>query len=127
MPDYVVSGDDLALLADSIRSKGGTSAQLAWPDGFIDTVDSLPTGGFTDYTRYFVTHGELSIPTSDLDALISRGSIGVLVCRFSSGAGVALYSPDYSAIVAQSGEFAEKNGFITGSDVVSLYGAVLAP
>lgn len=35
---------DLALVADSIRSKGGTSEQLAFPDGFKSAVDAISTG-----------------------------------------------------------------------------------
>ena len=36
---------DLTLIADAIRTKGGTSASLAFPSGFIDAIDDIPTGG----------------------------------------------------------------------------------
>lgn len=35
---------DMQSVADSIRSKGGTSALLAWPDGFKAAVDAIYTG-----------------------------------------------------------------------------------
>lgn len=35
---------DLALVADSIRSKGGTSEQLAFPDGFKSAIDAISKG-----------------------------------------------------------------------------------
>lgn len=35
---------DLALVADSIRSKGGTSEQLAFPDGFKSAIDVISKG-----------------------------------------------------------------------------------
>lgn len=36
---------DLASVASAIRSKGGTSAQLAFPAGFVAAVNAIPTGG----------------------------------------------------------------------------------
>lgn len=36
---------DLTSVADAIRAKGGTSAQLAFPTGFVDAVDAIETGG----------------------------------------------------------------------------------
>ncbi|MBQ1716811.1 MAG: leucine-rich repeat protein [Ruminococcus sp.] len=41
---------DLTLVANAIRTKGGTSAQLAFPSGFVSAIDAIPTGGGgTDY------------------------------------------------------------------------------
>lgn len=39
---------DLTSVANAIRTKGGTSAELSFPDGFVDAVDAIPTGGATD-------------------------------------------------------------------------------
>jgi hypothetical protein len=36
---------DLTAVANAIRTKGGTSAQLAFPAGFVSAVDAIPTGG----------------------------------------------------------------------------------
>ncbi len=36
---------DLESVADAIRTKGGTSAQLAFPAGFVSAIDAIPTGG----------------------------------------------------------------------------------
>lgn len=36
---------DLTSVANAIRTKGGTSAQLAFPAGFVNAVDAIPTGG----------------------------------------------------------------------------------
>lgn len=35
---------DLASVAGAIRAKGGTSAQLAFPAGFVSAVQAIPTG-----------------------------------------------------------------------------------
>lgn len=36
---------DLTSVANAIRAKGGTSAQLAFPNGFMSAVNAIPTGG----------------------------------------------------------------------------------
>ena len=36
---------DLTSVANAIRSKGGTSGQLAFPAGFVSAVGAIPTGG----------------------------------------------------------------------------------
>lgn len=36
---------DLTSVANAIRTKGGTSAALAFPAGFVSAIDAIPTGG----------------------------------------------------------------------------------
>ena len=38
---------DLTSVANAIRTKGGTSAQLAFPAGFVSAIGNIPTGGGT--------------------------------------------------------------------------------
>lgn len=42
---YVVSGDSLRDVADTIRTKGGTSAQLEYPDDWKDAINAISGGG----------------------------------------------------------------------------------
>ena len=35
---------DMSSVADSIRTKGGTTDALAWPDGYKTAIDSIPSG-----------------------------------------------------------------------------------
>lgn len=46
MPDtnYLVQGSDLTSIANAIRTKGGTSAQLEFPDEFIEAIGDISTG-----------------------------------------------------------------------------------
>lgn len=49
MANYVVVDKDqleanLTTVADSIRTKGGTTEQLVFPDGFVSAVESIQTG-----------------------------------------------------------------------------------
>ena len=36
---------DLTSVANAIRTKGGTSAQLAFPAGFVSAIENIPSGG----------------------------------------------------------------------------------
>ena len=45
MANYVVSDISLGSVADAIRTKGGTSAPLTYPQGFIDAIDAISGGG----------------------------------------------------------------------------------
>lgn len=40
---------DLGDIADAIRAKGGTGGQLQFPQGFVDAVEAIETGGEDEY------------------------------------------------------------------------------
>ena len=40
-----VDDTSLASVADAIRSKGGTSDALVFPDGFVSAISAIQTGG----------------------------------------------------------------------------------
>jgi len=56
---------DLTSVANAIRTKGGTSASLAFPSGFVSAIANIPSGGgvddFEDFTagniQAIVSHG----------------------------------------------------------------------
>lgn len=43
--EYIAKSEDLTAVADAIRAKGGTDAQLTFPDGFVGAVQAIATGG----------------------------------------------------------------------------------
>lgn len=45
MADYLTTDTELTSIANAIRTKGGTSDPLEWPQGYVDAVDAIPTGG----------------------------------------------------------------------------------
>ena len=45
MAKYLTTDTDLTSVANAIRTKGGTSAPLAYPAGFVSAIDAIPTGG----------------------------------------------------------------------------------
>ena len=44
MAEYLTNTADLTAVADAIRAKGGTSAQLVYPDGFVAAIQAIQTG-----------------------------------------------------------------------------------
>lgn len=42
---YRAYEDDIKSVADAIRTKGGTSAELIFPSGFVSAINAIPTGG----------------------------------------------------------------------------------
>lgn len=59
MTDYFVSDTDLTSVANAIRTKGGTSAQLSFPDGFNAAIANIPTGGGTDVSDTTATAADV--------------------------------------------------------------------
>lgn len=45
MAEYLVNNTDLTAIANAIRTKGGTSAPLSFPQGFVDAVEAIEAGG----------------------------------------------------------------------------------
>ena len=44
MAEYLAKSEDLTAVADAIRAKGGTDAQLTFPGGFVGAVQAISTG-----------------------------------------------------------------------------------
>lgn len=45
MAQYIVTNTELIAVADMIRTKGETSANLVWPSGYISAIQAIPSGG----------------------------------------------------------------------------------
>ena len=50
MSYYICEDTDLTSVANAIRTKGGTSAQLEFPTGFVSAINAIPTGGGGGFT-----------------------------------------------------------------------------
>ena len=62
MSNYIATDTDLTAVADAIRTKGGTSAQLEFPGGFVDAIGAISTG-------------PVSVPPSDVNFIDYDGTI----------------------------------------------------
>ncbi len=63
---------DLTSVADAIRTKGGTDAQLAFPAGFVSAVQAIAAGGadlgaVEVYVADYHESADLSITAGALD------------------------------------------------------------
>ena len=78
--DSAQLNSDLEDIADAIRTKGGTSAQLAFPNEFVSAINAIPTGGgggveekqinFVDYDGTILhsyTKAEINAMSSESD------------------------------------------------------------
>ena len=56
MAEYLAKSEDLSAVADAIRAKGGTYAQLTFPGGMVEAINAIETGsGATDVTDSIVS------------------------------------------------------------------------
>lgn len=88
---------DLTSVANAIRTKGGTSEQLAFPSGFVSAIGDIPTGG-TLITKTITENGTYSAEDDDADGY-SEVMVNV------SGGGSTMYSGEFTP--------AERTGIMT--------------
>lgn len=80
---------DLTSVANAIRTKGGTSAQLAFPTGFVSAVQAIPTGGGgsnTPVAEATITSVTVTSSNRSFDVTLSRAITK----------GIILFEPDAS-------------------------------
>ena len=92
---------DLTSVANAIRAKGGTSASLAFPSGFVDAIEDIETGGG-------VTVSPLSVTTNGTYTAPSGEAYSPVTVNVSGGGGTTPVSPkavnfiDYDGTVLYS-------------------------
>lgn len=71
MASYVVSDTSLTAVADAIRTKTGKSAQMAFPDGFVDEIGDIGGGGggvsYDDIANMNVPSGEVVLTATRVE------------------------------------------------------------
>ena len=53
MSNYLATDTDLTAVANAIRTKGGTSASLAFPTDFVSAIAAIPSGGTPTRTKWY--------------------------------------------------------------------------
>ena len=70
--DYKVNGTDLTSVANAIRTKGGTSSPLSFPDGFVDAIGDISGGGSaTLITKSITANGTYNASSDSADGYSS--------------------------------------------------------
>ena len=70
MADYkVVDAEkldaDLGVIADAIRERAGKTESLSFPDGMVDAVMAIPTGGIVEYEMLTITYDDGTVVEID--------------------------------------------------------------
>ena len=106
MSDYITNDTDLTAVADAIRTKGGTSAPLEYPNGFITAIGNISGGGGTDTSDATLTSGAqmLSPYTAYSKGTKYTGSIATKTASdlTASGATVTVPSGYYASQATKS-------------------------
>jgi len=72
MANYKVSDTDLNFVANAIRTKGGTSEGLSFPDGFVTAIGNIQTGGgSTLITKTITENGTYNASSDNADGYSS--------------------------------------------------------
>ncbi len=115
--DYLTNDTDIKKVADAIRAKGGTSAPLAYPSGFVSAIQAIPSGSAKEEQEKTVTitaNGTVEI-TPDAGKTLSKATAIVNVPT-SGGGDSALPS-----IIARSISGAYTNSDITEVGVYAFF------
>ena len=81
MADYKVTDSELTSVANAIRTKGGTQAQLEWPTGFSNAVAAIPSGSATLIEKSITQNGTYNASSDNADGYskvivnVSGGSV----------------------------------------------------
>lgn len=67
MADYKVTDSELTSVANAIRTKGGTQAQLEWPTGFANAVAAIPSGSATLIEKSIMQNGTYNASDDSAD------------------------------------------------------------
>lgn len=84
MAEYLAKSEDLTAVADAIRAKGGTDAQLTFPDGFAAAVQAIPTGA-TITDGFVVTARDADGLVAAADVYFSHIQTGVFGFTYTGG------------------------------------------
>ena len=136
MANYLTTDTELTSVANAIRTKGGTSASLSYPSGFVSAIENIPTGGgsvdedadvlFIDYDGTSVaskTKTEINAMTSDSDLPANPTHTGLTAQGWNWTVAQLkahlLAEPDQQVIV---GQMYETTSGATEIDIVSTEG-----
>ena len=123
MAEYLTNTTDLTSVANAIRTKGSTTAQLVYPDGFVSAIRAIPSGSAKEEQEKTVTitaNGTVEI-TPDAGKTLSKATAVVNVPT-SGGGGPMNKEMLYAYIKANGVKITDGMGIIdTPSGVSTIY------
>ena len=77
MTEYLTNDTDLKKVADAIRTKGGTTDPLVYPDGFAEAIGNIQTGSPEQEKSVTITANGTTEITPDAGKLLNKVTVGV--------------------------------------------------
>ena len=77
--DYLTTTSEITSIANAIRTKGGTSASLVYPTGFVTAIQNLPSGGSTPTQTKSVSYSSNNTYTVTPDTGYALSQVNVTV------------------------------------------------
>lgn len=105
--EYKTTDTEITSIADAIRTKGGTSEPLTYPNEFITAIQNIPTGGGSNlqtksktYTPSETAQSETVRPDSGYDGLSSVDiSVGAIPSNYVGSGIIRRDDDDMSGVV----------------------------
>ena len=113
MSDYLVTDTELESIANAIRTKGGTQAQLTYPTGFVTAINNISTG--VDVSDTTATPGQVLATLADSTPVYFYTSAGVRTQGTMTNRGAVT-----GTISTKDGEYTVPAGYHNGSGTVSI-------
>ena len=114
---------DLTSVANAIRIKGGTSAQLAFPADFVAAIAAIPSGGggTTIHAPYKVCSGQITPASTSSSISLPLGDSGLTALLFvlvlcDDYANWSTKYSNYKRAVLGSADYLKANSINTGAD-----------
>lgn len=119
MAEYLTNTTDLTSVANAIRTKGGTSAQLIYPSGFVSAIQAIP-----QTTKLLVSN--INIEDGILTFSVNRQDYIDGMCNFIVIERV--YDPIYKLVLwknnnntnVYSSINSTSNGYVLGTNFVTV-------
>ena len=77
MAEYLTNDTDLKKVADAIRTKGGTTDPLVYPDGFAEAIGNIQTGSPEQEKSVTITANGTTEITPDAGKLLNKVTVEV--------------------------------------------------
>lgn len=129
MANYVVSDTNLTAIANAIRTKGGTSASLEFPDDYVSAIGNIPTGTTPTGTKSITANGTYDVaayanadvavplptPRSASDVTVSGSTVTVTAGAYESNVSKSVASGTAGTPTATKGTVSNHSVDVTPS------------
>jgi hypothetical protein len=113
--DYIVSQSDLTSIADAIREKAETTDKLVFPNGFVEAISGIETGGSVETCSVTLWYPWGWAKAAVASCFINNEVIPVVYDSFTSGELVVIENVICGSIMMFDFESTAKFGW--GSDL----------